>query len=61
LDSAVGARYKPLRLLLRRLTAPLGTIHCRRGRSSELKLPLDPRDRDGFSRAVQQYYKDHQE
>ena len=61
LDGAVGARYKPLRLLLRRLTAPLGTIHCRRGRSSDLPLPPDPRDRDGFSRAVQQYYREQQE
>jgi capsular polysaccharide export protein len=61
LDGAVGARYKPLRLLLRRLTAPLGTIHCRRGRSSDLQLPPDPRDRDGFSRAVQQYYRAQQE
>ena len=31
LEGATGARYKPLQLLLGRLTAPLGTIHCRRG------------------------------
>ena len=43
---------------MRRLTAPLGTIHCRRGRSSDLKLPQDPRDRDGFSRSVQAYYRE---
>ena len=61
IDSAVGANCKPLRLLLRRLTAPLGTIHCRRGRSSDLKLPQDSRDRDGFSCAVQQYYREQQE
>jgi capsular polysaccharide export protein len=60
LDGAVGARQKPLYLLLNRLTAPLGTIHCRRGRSSDLQLPPDPRDRDGFSRAVQAYYREHQ-
>jgi len=58
IDGAVGANCKPLRLLLRRLTAPLGTIHCRRGRSSDLQLPQDPRDRDGFSRSVQAYYRE---
>jgi capsular polysaccharide export protein len=58
IDGAVGANCKPLRLLLRRLTAPLGTIHCRRGRSSDLQLPQDPRDRDGFSRSVQTYYRE---
>ena len=56
MDDALGAQYKPLRLLLRRLMAPLGTIHCQRGRSSDLQLPTDPKDRDGFSRAVQAYY-----
>ena len=56
LDGAVGARYKPLALMLSRLTSQLGTIHCRRGRSSDLELPDDPRDRQGFSRAVQSYY-----
>ena len=56
MDDALGAQYKPLRLLLRRLMAPLGTIHCQRGRSSDLQLPSDPRDREGFSRAVQAYY-----
>jgi capsular polysaccharide export protein len=60
LEGAVGARrYNLLRLLLRRLTAPLGTIHCRRGRSSDLKFPQDPRDRDGFSCAVQAYYREN--
>ena len=53
-----GARYKPLQLLLGRLTAPLGTIHCRRGRADDLRLPADPRDREGFSAAVQQYYRE---
>ena len=57
LEGAVGARYKPLQLLLGRLTAPLGTIHCRRGRADDLQLPADPRDRDGFSAAVQRYYR----
>ena len=60
LDDAVGARYKPLALLFSRLTAPLGTIHCRRGRSADLKLPEDGRDREGFSRAVQSYYRQAQ-
>ena len=41
---ARGARYIPWRLLLSRLTAPLGTIHCRRGRSDDLVLPADPLD-----------------
>ena len=58
LEGAVGARYKPLQLLLGRLTAPLGTIYCRRGRADDLKLPADPRDREGFSAAVQQYYRE---
>ena len=60
LEGAVGARYKPLQLLLSRITAPLGTIHCRRGRAEDLVLPKDPRDRDGFSRAVQAYYRQAQ-
>ena len=46
LEGAVGARYKPVQLLLGRLTAPLGTIHCRRGRADDLQLPADPRDRE---------------
>ena len=57
MDDALGARYKPWRLLLSRLTAPLGTIHCRRGRSDDLVLPADPLDRDGFTRTVQDYYR----
>ena len=57
LDAAVGARYKPITLLLSRLTAPPGTIHCRRGRADDLDLPEDPRDRAGFSQAVQTYYR----
>ena len=61
LDGAVGARYKPLALLFSRLTAPLGTIHCRRGRSADLNLPKDQRDRDGFSQAVQSYYRQAQD
>ena len=56
MEEALGARYRPWRLLLSRLTAPLGTIHCQRGRSSDLVLPDDPRDRDGFTRVVQTYY-----
>ena len=61
LEGAVGARYRPLALLLSRLTAPLGTIHCRRGRSGDLILPEDSRDREGFSRAVQLYYQQAQD
>ena len=61
LEGALGARYRPLALLLSRLTAPLGTIHCRRGRSQDLVLPKDPRDREGFSRAVQAYYQQAQD
>ena len=57
MDDALGARYKPWRLLLSRLTAPVGTIHCRRGRSTDLLLPEDPLDREGFTRTVQDFYK----
>ena len=57
MEDALGARYRPWRLLLRRLTAPVGTIHCRRGRSSDLVLPADPLDREGFTQAVQAYYR----
>ena len=38
----------PLALLLSRLTAPPGTIHCRRGRSQDL-LARRPRDREGLA------------
>jgi len=53
--------YRPLRLLLSRLQAPLATIHCRRGRAADLGLG-DPGlaeqgcDRQIFTRAVQAYY-----
>lgn len=49
-------RYKPLRLLLSRLTAPSATIHCRRGRASDLHLPDGPGARQLFAVAVQTYY-----
>ena len=61
MDDALGARYRPWRLLLSRLSAPVGTIHCRRGRSGDLVLPEDPLDREGFSRAVQAYYRQAQD
>jgi capsular polysaccharide export protein len=48
--------YRPLGLLLSRLTAPLATIHCRRGRARELQLPEQHRDRRAFAHAVQAYY-----
>ena len=57
LDDAIGPQYKPLQLLLRRLSAPMGTVHCRRGRAVDLELPKNPQDRDGFTRAVQEFYR----
>ena len=60
LEGAVGARYRPLSLLLSRLTSPLGTIHCCRGRAEDLDLPDDPRDWKGFSQAVRGYYQQAQ-
>lgn len=57
LDDAIGPQYKPLQLLFRRLTAPMGTVHCRRGRAIDLDLPANPQDREGFSRAVQDFYR----
>lgn len=50
------ARYSPLLLLWRRFKAPLATIYCRRGRSSDLKLPDGPCDRSSFISAVQRFY-----
>lgn len=53
--------YRPLGLLLARLSAPLATIHCRRGRSRDLALPASEADHRGcdrqtFVRAVQAHY-----
>ncbi|MCP9928027.1 1-acyl-sn-glycerol-3-phosphate acyltransferase [Cyanobium sp. CH-040] len=56
LDDAKGPQYSPLGLLSRRLAAPMGTIHCRRGRASDLNLPADPTDRQVFQDAVRSYY-----
>ena len=56
LPSPEDLRYRPLRLLLSRLTAPLGTIYCRRGRASDLQLPEGKCDVRSFKAAVQSYY-----
>lgn len=48
--------YRPLRLLLSRLSAPLATIHCRRGRASDLGHFSQDADRQTFVHAVQAYY-----
>ena len=56
LSTSADALYRPLRLLISRLKAPLATIHCRRGRAEDLGLPEQGCDRDTFVRAVQAYY-----
>lgn len=62
LESDGSLRYSPLRLLLARLTAPLATIYCRRGRAADLPLPASgdaAADRRAFAQAVQAYYAGH--
>jgi len=49
-------RYKPLRLVLSRLIAPVGTIYCRRGNAQDLSVPLCSCDVSQFKTAVQAYY-----
>ena len=56
LPSPESLRYKPLKLVLARLTAPLGTIYCRRGRARDLQLPEGHCDVASFKAAVQAYY-----
>tara|TARA_B100001175_G_scaffold300176_1_gene292225 strand:+ start:100 stop:882 length:783 start_codon:yes stop_codon:yes gene_type:complete len=53
--------YNPLKILLRRIVSRPSTIICNLGKSTELNLPSDPRDREGFSRAVKHYYLQQQE
>ena len=53
--------YSPLKILLMRLIAKPSTINCYLGKSTDLNLPSDPRDREGFSRAVKLYYLQQQE
>ena len=53
--------YNPLVILLRRLQAPKAKIECRVGLSTDLDCPADFRDREGFRRAVQAYYREQQE
>lgn len=50
--------YNPLVILLRRLTAPKAKIVCRVGLSTDLDCPANFRDREGFRRAVQAYYRE---
>ena len=59
LEADAALRYTPLRLLLSRLTAPLATIYCRRGRAADLGFDAAAEaaaDRQSFTAAVQQYY-----
>lgn len=60
LPSQDDARYSPLLLLWRRIQAPLATIYCRRGRSSDLQLPEGPCDRGTFVDAVRRFYSQSQ-
>ena len=53
--------YSPLKILLMRLIAKPATINCYLGKSTDLNLPSDPRDREGFSRSVKLYYLQQQE
>ena len=53
--------YNPLVILLRRLPAPKAKIECRVGLSTDLDCPADFRDREGFRRAVQAYYREQKE
>lgn len=53
--------YHPLVILAKRLPAPLAKIECRIGLSADLDCPADFRDREGFRRAVQAYYREQQE
>ena len=53
--------YNPFKILLKRIVSSPSTINCYLGKSTELNLPSDPRDRDGFSRAVKLYYLQQQE
>ena len=53
--------YNPFKILLRRIVSRPSTINCYLGKSTELNLPSDPRDREGFSRAVKLYYLQQQE
>ena len=50
--------YNPFALLIKRLGAPPAKIECRVGLSTDLELPADIRDREGFTRAVQSYYRE---
>ena len=53
--------YNPFKILVSRIMARPSTINCYIGRSKDLDLPSDPRDREGFSRAVKLYYREQQE
>ena len=53
--------YNPFKILLRRIVSRPSTINCCLGKSTDLNLPMDPRDREGFSRSVKLYYLQQQE
>jgi capsular polysaccharide export protein len=53
--------YDPFKILVRRIIARPSTINCYLGTSTDLNLPSDTRDREGFSQAVKLYYLQQQE
>ena len=57
LDISEKDFYNPLVILMKRLPAPIAEIECRIGLSTDLDCPADFRDREGFRRAVQAYYR----
>ena len=53
--------YNPFKFLLKRIVSRPATINCYLGKPTDINLPSDPRDREGFSRAVKLYYLQQQE
>ena len=53
--------YNPFKILLKRIVARPSTINCYLGKLTDINLPSDPRDREGFSRAVKLHYMQQQE
>ena len=53
--------YNPFKILLKRIVSRPSTIYCYLGKPTDINLPSDPRDREGFSRAVKLHYMQQQE
>ena len=53
--------YNPFKILLKRIVSRPSTINCYLGKPTDINLPSDPRDREGFSRAVKLHYMQQQE